>query len=129
MRKIATIVAVLSISCAGFAQTGAKIEFKAKDNTIDYGTITKGKDNGVRTFEFNNSGDAPLIITAVQSTASCTILKQPKDPIPPGAVGKIEIKYNMVLGPIRKTITVESNAVNFDGGRIPLKIRGEVIAN
>jgi hypothetical protein len=25
---------------------------------------------------------------------------------------KIEVKYNMAVGPIRKTITVESNAVN-----------------
>jgi hypothetical protein len=45
----------------------------------------------------------------------------------PGKTGKIEVKYNMNVGPIRKTITVESNAVNYEGGRIPLKIRGEVI--
>jgi hypothetical protein len=32
-------------------------------------------------------------------------------------------KYNMALGPIRKTITVESNAVNYEGGRVALKIR------
>jgi hypothetical protein len=31
----------------------------------------------------------------------------------------------MAVGPIRKTITVESNAVNYDG-RVPLKIKGEV---
>ena len=47
----------------------------------------------------------------------------------PGKTGKIDIKYNMQAGPIRKTITVESNAVNYEGGRIPLKIKGEVIAN
>jgi hypothetical protein len=33
----------------------------------------------------------------------------------------------MAVGPIRKTITVESNAV--DGGRVPLKIKGEVTDN
>jgi hypothetical protein len=38
-------------------------------------------------------------------------------------------KYNMAVGPIRKTITVESNAVNYDGGRVPLKIKGEVTDN
>jgi hypothetical protein len=27
----------------------------------------------------------------------------------------------MIEGPIRKTITVESNAINYDEGRIPLK--------
>jgi hypothetical protein len=41
--------------------------------------------------------------------------------------GKIDVKYNMNPGPIRKTITVESNAVNVEGGRIGLKIKGEVI--
>jgi hypothetical protein len=29
----------------------------------------------------------------------------------------------MAVGPIRKTITVESNAVNYDGGRVPLKLK------
>jgi hypothetical protein len=33
----------------------------------------------------------------------------------------------MSPGPIRKTITVESNATNFEGGRVPLKIKGEVV--
>jgi hypothetical protein len=35
----------------------------------------------------------------------------------------------MAVGPIRKTITVESNAVNYDGGRVPLKIKGDVTDN
>jgi hypothetical protein len=30
-------------------------------------------------------------------------------------------------GPIRKTITVETNAVNVEEGRVALKIKGEVI--
>jgi hypothetical protein len=47
----------------------------------------------------------------------------------PGNTGKITIKYNMAIGPIRKTITVESNAVNYEGGRVALKIKGEVVAN
>jgi hypothetical protein len=38
------------------------------------------------------------------------------------------VKYNMNPGPIRKTITVETNAVNVESGRVALKIKGEVIA-
>jgi hypothetical protein len=30
-------------------------------------------------------------------------------------------------GPIRKTITVESNASNYEGGKVPLKIKGDVV--
>lgn len=129
MKNIALIIAVLLISSFGYSQNGPKIEFKAKDNTIDYGTVSKKSDNGVRSFEFTNTGDAPLIITNVLSTCGCTVPTKPNAPIMPGKTGKIDIKYNMQAGPIRKTITVESNAVNYEGGRIPLKIKGEVIAD
>lgn len=126
MKKIATLIAILLFSSIGFAQKGAKIEFKANNNTIDYGTINKQNDNGIRSFEYTNTGDSPLIIYSVQSTASCTVLSKQNETVLPGKSSKIEIKYNMVPGPIRKTITVESNAINYDNGRIPLKIKGEV---
>lgn len=129
MKKIATIILVVLVSSFGFAQKVAKIDFKAKDNTIDYGTTSKKKDSGVRTFEFTNTGNAPLIISNVLSTCGCTVPTKPNAPIMPGKTGKIEVKYSMAIGPIRKTITVESNAVNYEGGRIPLKIKGEVIAD
>jgi len=126
MKKI-TLLAILFVNAALFAQTGPKIEFMAKDNTIDYGTTNKEDDNGIRVFEFTNTGDADLIITNVQSTCGCTVPSKPTEPIPPGKTGKIEVKYNMHTGPIRKTITVESNAVNVEGGKVAIKIKGEVI--
>ena len=129
MKNIATIIALVFISSFGLAQSGPRIEFKAKDNTIDYGTVTKKKDNGIRSFEFTNTGDAPLIITNVLSTCGCTVPTKPTEPIMPGKTGKIDVKYNMNPGPIRKTITVESNAVNYESGRVALKIKGEVIAD
>ncbi|MEM0543091.1 DUF1573 domain-containing protein [Flavobacterium sp. j3] len=126
MKKIVLIVAVL-INVAVFAQVGPKIEFKDKENTIDYGKVNKEDDNGVRTFEFTNTGDEPLIITNVQSTCGCTVPSKPTEPIAPGQTGKIDVKYNMNPGPIRKTITVETNAVNAEQGRVVLKIKGEVV--
>jgi len=126
MKKL-LLIAFMLINAAIFAQKGAKIEFKAKDNTIDYGTTNKEDDDGVRSFEFTNTGDADLIITNVQSTCGCTVPSKPTDPIKPGKTGKIDVKYNMHTGPIRKTITVESNAVNVEEGRVALKIKGEVI--
>ncbi len=126
MKNIATLIAIVLFSSFGFAQSGAKIEFKTADNTIDYGTVSKHKDNGVRSIEFTNTGNAPLVITNVLSTPGFTILSKPTGSIAAGKTGKIDIKYTMVSGPIRKTITVESNAVNYEGGRIPLKIKGQV---
>lgn len=126
MKNIIHIIAIVLISSLGFAQSGAKIQFKAADNTIDYGTVSKS-DNGIRSVEFTNTGNAPLVISNVLSTSGFTISSKPTAAIAPGKTGKIVIKYNMVSGPIRKTITVESNATNYDGGRIPLKIKGEVV--
>ncbi len=121
------LIALVLMNAVAFAQKGAKIEFKDKDNTIDYGTVNKEDDNGVRIFEFTNTGDEPLIITNVQSSCGCTVPSKPTEPIAPGKTGKIEVKYNMHTGPIRKTITVESNAVNVEEGRVAIKIKGEVI--
>lgn len=127
MKKLLFMFAFVTFSVGSFAQTGPKIEFLAKDNTIDYGKVSKDTDSGLRSFEFKNTGDAPLIITNVQSTCGCTIPTKPKEPIMPGKTGKIDVKYNMNAGPIRKTITVESNAVNVPEGRVAIKIKGEVI--
>lgn len=127
MKNLITIIAITLVSSFGFAQNGPKIEFSAKDNTIDYGTVSKKNNNGIRTIEFTNTGDAPLIISNVLSTPGFSIPFMPNDAIAPGKTGKIEIKYSMILGPIRKTITVESNAMNYEAGRIALKIKGEVV--
>ncbi len=125
MKKVVLLFALM-MAAGGFAQSGPKIEFLS-GTTVDYGTVAKDSDNGLRTVKFKNTGDAPLIITNVQSTCGCTVPSSPKEPIMPGKTGEIQIKYNMAPGPIRKTVTVESNAVNYEKGRIPLKLTGEVV--
>lgn len=127
MKKNLFLAVFSIISLTAFSQKGPIIEFKAKDNTIDYGKVYKDNDNGVRVFEFTNTGDAPLIITNVKSTCGCTVPSKPKEPIMPGKSDKIEVKYNMATGPIRKSITVETNAVNSESGKVHLKIKGEVL--
>ncbi len=120
------LITILFIGLIGFSVNAqekvAKIEFK--DTTIDYGTIEKGAD-GVRVFEFTNTGNAPLVISNVKSSCGCTVPKKPDGPIAPGETGEIQVKYdtNRVM-PIRKTITVTSNA---DTPTVALKIKGEVI--
>jgi hypothetical protein len=125
MQKIIALILFTFFSNVSFSQS-AKIEFSVKENTIDYGKVRKVSDSGVRVFEFTNTGDSPLLITDVLSTSGFTIMTKPESPIQPGKKGKIEVKYNMATGPIRKTITVETNAANYEGGRIALKIKGEV---
>ena len=126
MKNVATFIVIALFCTIGYAQNGPKIEFAAQDNTIDYGKISKG-DSAVRSFEFTNTGDAPLLIIGAESTVSSIIVTKPAAAILPGKKGKIDVKYNMVTGPIRKTITVETNAVNYPDGRVALKIKGEIL--
>ena len=101
---------------------GAKIKFESLE--INYGKISKG-DNGVRIFKFTNIGSKPLIIDKVYSSCGCTIPKKPSSPIDPGQDDEIQVKYDTNrVGPIRKTITVLSNAIN--SPTISLKITGNV---
>lgn len=124
MKKLVAILFVGVMSLGLYAQDKkvAKIEFKTE--IIDYGTIEKGAD-GVRVFEFTNTGNAPLIISNVKSTCGCTVPKKPKGPIMPGETGEIEVKYDTKrVNPIRKTITVISNA---ERPTVALKIKGLVV--
>lgn len=124
MKKAVLILFVGLLALSVKAQDKvAKIEFKAE--TLDYGVIEKGSD-GVRIFEFTNTGNAPLIISKVSSSCGCTIPKKPEEAILPGKTGEIQVKYDTKrVGPIRKAITVISNA---DTPTKVLKIKGEVKA-
>lgn len=124
MKKLFVFITIL-IGLTSLAQKGPKIEFK--EETINYGEVEKGKDDGIRVFEFTNTGDEPLLIRNAKSSCGCTVPEWPKDPIAPGAKGLIKVQYNMNPGPISKTITIESNAVNKPDGMVPLRIKGTVI--
>ena len=122
MKKITFSFLFLSIGYFAVAQDVATITFDTL--VIDYGTINKG-DDGVRQFKFTNTGNADLEITQVRSSCGCTIPKKPENPVAPGASDVIEVKYDTKrVGPIRKTITVASNASN---PMVALKIKGEVV--
>ena len=87
---------------------GAGMVFE--NETIDYGTIQHNAD-GAREFVFTNNGNKPLIISNTQGSCGCTVPTSPKDPIAPGAKGKIGVKYATDrVGAFTKTVTVTSNA-------------------
>lgn len=76
-------------------------------------------------FEFTNSGTAPLIITNVGTSCGCTVPKYPKQPVMPGQTKKIEVKYNAAaMGTFSKTITITSNS---EKPTTVLFIKGEVV--
>lgn len=113
----------LLFTITSFMQLGGpQIEFKKEVH--DYGTLKYGG-NGESTFEFTNTGTAPLIITKATAPCNCTVPSYPKEPIPPGGKGAITVKYNTkIAGPINKSITILSNATN-DPSKI-IRIKGNV---
>jgi len=118
MKSFGIVLALLFASFTINAQ-----EFKFEKETIDYGKIAKGA-KGERTFVFTNIGDAPLIISNIQSSCGCTVPEKPKDPIMPGKKGKIKVSYDTNrLGGFSKIITIFSNAKN---ARKVIKIKGYV---
>lgn len=121
-----TVVSILALFFAGFATMTAQNtpRFEFKTEVIDYGEIKKGSD-GLRVFEFRNAGDAPLVIENVYSSCGCTVPSWTKTPVQPGQTGQIEVKYNTdIVGPIRRTISITSNA---DESTKAVKIKGKVI--
>ena len=121
-----TLVSMLVLFFVGFSTMTAQNapQFKFETEVIDYGEIKKGSD-GVRVFKFKNIGNAPLVIENIYSSCGCTIPSWTKTPIAPQESGQIEVKYNTdIVGPIRRTISIYSNA---DESTKAVKIKGKVV--
>jgi hypothetical protein len=126
MKKILSIITVLT----GFIiftaqQTDNNPEFKFKKETHDFGKVPAGKPVSVD-FIFTNTGDAPLIISTIESTCGCTVPKFTAKPVLKGGKGIITVTFNAVAvqAGFTKAVTIKSNA------RTPSKmlyIKGEVV--
>ncbi len=113
---------LLSLLVLGFAflataqeeeepMTGPKIIFTEK--SFNFGDITQGE-KVEHVFEFENTGNEPLILSDVRTTCGCTAPEWPREPIAPGKKAKVKVVFNSAgkMGMQNKVITVMSNAVN-----------------
>ncbi|PWJ40750.1 DUF1573 domain-containing protein [Sediminitomix flava] len=117
MKKIITFLSIfisLSLFTQVFAQEqeaskGPKIY--AMPSTHDFGDIYQG-DKVSHTFEIENQGTAPLLLSNVKTTCGCTAPEWPKEAIKPGEKANIKVTFNSrgKSGYQNKTITVMSNA-------------------
>jgi hypothetical protein len=121
MKKIFSLaVAMMVFASASFAQ--GVVKFKTAEH--DFGKIPQGVP-AVFTFEFTNTGSAPVVISNAQPSCGCTTPDWTRDPVMPGAKGFVKASYNAAsMGVFTKTVTVTSN------GEVPtitLQIKGEVV--
>jgi hypothetical protein len=93
--------------------TGPKAQLAFKETTHDFGEIKQGE-KVAYTYTFTNTGQAPLVLAAVQTTCGCTSAGWDKKPIAPGATGQVTLTFNSEgkSGRQMKVATVLSNAVN-----------------
>ncbi len=108
------LIALIFISSVSLAQEaavpGPAITFEEMEFNFD--DINQG-DRVEHIFNFENTGDAPLIITNVQTTCGCTATNWEREPILPGKKSSIKVKFNSAgkEGRQNKVITIISNSV------------------
>lgn len=83
-------------------------------HTIKLGTIHP-EERYDRVFTFTNTGDAPLVITDIETSCGCTVVKFSEEPVMPGKTGEIKVAFipkKQTVGFISKSLVVTSNAKN-----------------
>lgn len=102
-----------------------KVIMTFQNTEYDFGEIIQGE-KITYAYKFENTGNAPLIITSVGSSCGCTIPKWSKEPIAPGESGVIDVVFDSddKSGVQSKDITILSNAVP---NTMVIRLTGEVI--
>lgn len=122
MKKFLGILALI----LGFAfQSNAQGSIKFKAEKHDFGKIKEGTQASY-SFEFTNTGKAPVVISNVQPSCGCTTPEWSREPIMSGKTGKVTALYNSAGRPgnFNKTITVVNNG---EVSQIILTIQGSVV--
>ena len=85
------------------------MDFKGK-NMVDLGKILEGE-KITHTFEFENTGNAPLQISYANASCGCTVPTWPKEPIPAGGKSAITVEFNSKNkeGKLLKNVSIYSN--------------------
>lgn len=125
MKKVTLLLfSLLFVAASVVFGSAVAAAFRWVETDHNFGQITQGKPVTAE-FKFTNKGEAPLIISKAYGACGCTGVEYPKEPIMPGASGKIKATFNAAnVGAFNKTVTVESNA---EGGSVTLNIQGEVL--
>lgn len=76
----------------------------------DFGNVKQDSENKY-VFSFTNTGNEPLLIESASGSCGCTVPNYPKQPIPPGGTGEIEVEYKpgKQENAQTKTVTIIAN--------------------
>jgi len=120
---LVTLLMFVGVSFA-MAQSQAEITF---DKLIhDFGQFPSNSPVQKATFNFTNTGTAPLVINQATASCGCTVAEYTKQPVMPGEKGKVSVTYNgtgKFPGYFKKSISVRTNAKQ---DVVRLYIKGEM---
>ena len=120
----ATLIGIMVWCFSATAQETSDPEITFESVEYAFGEIKQG-DKVNHTFEFENTGGSPLVISNVSTTCGCTVPQWPREPIAPGQKGKIDVVFNSAgkLGRQNKVITIYANV---EKGLASIKLTGNV---
>ncbi len=127
MKKVSLLTLTLLISFFCLAQQRGKPIIVFAEKSFGFGAVPEEIGKVTHEFTFINQGDAPLVIQQVIASCGCTTPVWPKEPIPPGGHGTIQVTYSTVNRPgvFTKSITIYNNS---NDNPITLYIKGQVNA-
>jgi len=98
---------------------------KFTETEHDFGKVKSGERIGCF-FNYENTGDADLVVTSASASCGCTVPKYDRKPVPPGGKGTLEVVFDTSgrEGMQTKTIVIQSNAEN---NLVILRIIAEVV--
>jgi hypothetical protein len=115
MKKLLLSTVMVLFGVFAIAQNAPEkqAEITFENLTHDFGTFPEGSQPS-HEFVFTNTGNAALILSAVNPACGCTTPEWPREPIMPGQSSKIKVIYNSSgrPGSFTKMISITSNAKN-----------------
>lgn len=126
MKKIWILTALFFASLSGAlaqSQPEPSAVMKFEHLEFNFGDIEEGSPAS-HDFNFKNEGDKAIIILDVIKSCQCTTPTFSKEPVKPGANGKVTAGYDTKgkSGSFHKTLTVKTNI-----GDLILVIKGNVV--
>ncbi len=124
-KGITTDIVKNTKSAVKTSEEGTAPKMYFEETVHDFGDMIQGE-RVKYSFKFVNIGGSDLVITRVSSTCGCTVGDYPKDPIPPGKVGYIEVTFDSKnrKGFQNKTVTILANT---EPNTTTLRIKTKVI--
>jgi hypothetical protein len=125
MKKVSLLTLSLLIAFFCLAQQREKSSIVFAEKSYSFGSVPEEAGKVTHEFTFTNPGTSPLVIQQVISSCGCTTPVWPKEPIPPGGHGSIQVTYSTINRPgvFTKTITIYNNS---NDNPVTIYIKGQV---